>query len=489
MTKQGLIAAILFSVLAMGCSSGDGGHSADPTPVSPAPIKKVTESVYLSGTKFCQTYSEITGQEFGIRVSVPQDYDHPEKGELSIYAYTVKPFDPAKPSYIYVDGGPGQNTHGMMPEYLNGNYNEIRFDQRGLGCSAPETWAQYKDSSLYSSLNTIRDMDLIRQAYGIAQWTVYGVSYGTVPSTMYGSVYPASTKAVVLEGTVGTLEHTHLMSYKIEKLNLVLQKLNADQRWAFSKMLNDKNSAEDVNFIFSVVFELFYSDVGMRKAVTLLNQMIEPSGKVRKDVIDSFRQKMAARDNRFQLPQQPGAVDENILTIIYCKNLGMREKKATSLDYTYEDGFIETPAEGDGSEACDEVNVKAEDEKIYNIADYKVSVPVYYFQGSHDGATQAVGAINHWKTVPQGPSFFLLAQKGGHNPNLTRLESKSSYVASEEHKLFEKAIAATPISAVDLSAINLYQDSAQKWLLYTNPKAVDLHIEDELKGIKARYRF
>jgi hypothetical protein len=141
------------------------------------------------------------------------------------------------------------------------------------------------------------------------------------------------------------------------------------------------------------------------------------------------------------------------------------------------------PSDADYGKECDEAGVQTSDEQPYRLEDYKISKPVYYFQGSHDGATLAIGALAHWRTVPQGASFFLLAQKGGHNPNLTRLESKNAPLVSEEKKLFRDAVSATPISDSDVTSINFIQESFQKWLLYTKPNAPSLNIEDEFKGI------
>lgn len=45
-----------------------------------------------------------------------------------------------------------------------------------MGCSSPENFDLYKDATLYSTENTIRDMDLIRQSYGISQWSVLSAS-------------------------------------------------------------------------------------------------------------------------------------------------------------------------------------------------------------------------------------------------------------------------------------------------------------------------
>ena len=113
LVKSGLFLSLL-SLSA--CNHSDDGGGGGPAAVNPPIIKKVTKESYLSGAAFCNTYKEITGKEVGKFIEVPKDYSNPSKGNLKIYAHTLRAFDPSKESYIFVDGGPGQNTHGEIPE-------------------------------------------------------------------------------------------------------------------------------------------------------------------------------------------------------------------------------------------------------------------------------------------------------------------------------------------------------------------------------------
>jgi hypothetical protein len=47
---------------------------------------------------------------------------------------------------------------------------------------------------------------------------------------------------------------------------------------------------------------------------------------------------------------------------------------------------------------------------------YPTKVPVYYMQGTVDMATPPRGAVQHYKTVPQGEAFLILFIKAGHSP-------------------------------------------------------------------------
>ncbi|MES3037746.1 MAG: alpha/beta hydrolase, partial [Bdellovibrionota bacterium] len=233
MSKLNYFMGAVGAILLASCSAPPGESAFSTAPVRIPEVKSTTELLFINGKEFCSEYKEITAKEYGKYITVPKDYNDPSKGTLEIYAYTMKPFNPDLPTYIYVDGGPGQNTHGMMPDYFDDRMNEIRFDQRGLGCSTPETYELYKSAYLYSSENNVRDMDAIRHSYGIKEWSVYGVSYGTVPATMYGSKFPEQTVSVVLEGVVGRTELLTQNRYKADKLNLVLAQLTPEQRVSF----------------------------------------------------------------------------------------------------------------------------------------------------------------------------------------------------------------------------------------------------------------
>jgi proline iminopeptidase len=480
------VAGVFFCLAALTACSGksDNKSAGKGVPV----VIKTTRETYMNGRKFCDVYSKITSLEVAKKVSVPVSYSDASRGQIQIYAYTLKPFDPSKPSYIYIDGGPGQNTHGQMPEYVPGEMNEIRFDQRGLGCSAPETYDQYLDASLYSTENTVRDMDEIRKAYGISKWTVYGVSYGTAPATMYASTFADRTSSSVLEGVLGNSMKIHDRIYKAEKLNLVLSKLTLTERRGFESLLIE-DSKNGYPF-FSYMMNLFYQDRGMTDLPALLRRLIRTDGSLNMELYQRVKTYMIEREREFPYEQQPGGVDETIFNIISCKNLSYRARPSEYVWYTPDTGFkVFTDSESDNNKTCDEVGVKRSDESSFYVSNFRTSVATYYFQGAHDGATNATGALEHFKAVPMGQAYFLLAERGGHNPNLSRLDAynmttgEADYVTrSEEKKLFRKALFAQPISDADLISINA-QNPEARWKLYLSPSNT-LDMEQYFGGLR-----
>lgn len=462
-----------------------------PAPVSdqPDPIE-VARRKYIDGEEFCAAYSNTTSNEYGVWVTVPKFYDQPEAGVLKIYAYTLAPFDPNKSSFITVDGGPGQNTHGMVRNFLKGEMNEIHFDQRGLGCSAPSSFDDYRDERIYSSLITVKDMDEIRKAYKIKAWTVYGISYGSIPATMYGSLFESRTNSVLLEGVSSSSMESHSMDYKAEKMNIVVRRLNEKQKTTFDKIMSTDVST--TRYILALFMNRFYMNAGMRNVLELLQKFIREDGSIDADALSAQKKSWSGTPSEKPVPQQrPGVVDYNFYQIIRCKDQNYAGLVVKDLGYTSTKGFftLDRTAKANLKKVCDYRQIKDSEMTPYKDENYPIHKPVYYFQGSHDGATHAAGAFNHWKTVPKGASYFMLSQKGGHNPNVTRMSGRSSEALRESQaSLFKKAILAEAISSEDLNLVNANLPEDQKWLLFTSVNQKNASIDQELQEISWRIK-
>jgi pimeloyl-ACP methyl ester carboxylesterase len=53
-----------------------------------------------------------------------------------------------------------------------------------------------------NSINTARDIDLLRRAVGDAKLTYHGISYGTHIGAIYANLFPARVRALVMDGTM-----------------------------------------------------------------------------------------------------------------------------------------------------------------------------------------------------------------------------------------------------------------------------------------------
>lgn len=440
------------------------------------PDQKVESDNYLTGRKFCEVYSKITSQEHGKRIDVPRGYDGTESGKWSLYTWTPRPFDPKKPTLIYVEGGPGANSHSFGA-FADATVNEIRFDQRGIGCSAPESYEDYQNPKLYSSLNTTRDIEEIRKAYGLTKVTVLGASYGTVPATMYGHFFPKSVRSIILEGVEFT-EGDGTMEHRATLLNKTLEKLSPKAREGFKKFMSSE--AKETSYVYSIVEALKKSDGGYEVLGKFFENVFSTDSPETTLTATILKLAEGKKTNENPYPQAPGAVDGNILTKIFCQELGLREAwDDFPVYYPAVDRYIPYDLGERAAKDCAAAGVPNMVTDLYRASKYPMNVPVYYYQGAHDGATPAAGAVKHWREAAKGTKYFMLKKRGGHGPNLLpMMDEKEPAQRLEQIFVFKKALRAEKITPDDMVRLNRNLKSAdERWLLYLGD---DEKPEDEL---------
>ena len=174
-------------------------------------------------------------------VSVPRDYAHPDAGHYKLAVVVIRSErQPASPEpVVYMSGGPG----GPLTVYatyqaahpLAAGRDIILVDQRGTGRSEPklcpslsgdfadalveaaiepaaeerrlnlfaachdEATARGIDLTNFGTSVTVEDFDRVRQALGIAQWNLFGVSYGTTVGMTLMVLHPETVRAAVLD--------------------------------------------------------------------------------------------------------------------------------------------------------------------------------------------------------------------------------------------------------------------------------------------------
>lgn len=492
--------AFLFTVLSFGffgcVDNSSSPKKTDNIVTTHQKAREPNRDNYLSGRAFCDHYKELTSKEHGQFISVPRDYKRPHLGNIQIYAWTINPFRPELPTMIYVDGGPGQNSHGRSA-FLGTEWNEISFDQRGLGCSAPATFDEYMDSSQYSSSNVVLDMNEIRKAYDISKWSVYGVSYGTIPATRYASQFSNFTKALVLEGAVYDEKDIHQANWKAEKFNALLRELTWDKRQGYEKLL--KSYPAEVELFNNLAI---YYDNGFRTVLNILNSVILDNYRLDNSLLKKIRLSIDEIEKKYSRPQRPQGTDKRVNFSIFCKELGLGSDHYAYVNYDFsQQKYTNTIIpKSDMAEFCEALGISLHDRESYVAAQFPVSVPVTYFHGSHDGATLVQGAMKHWRSVPRGKVNFLLARKGGHNPNASRLvevgpsqglsqkfgNDISNQIYTSQMNLFEAALRGETISKRSVDAANQFLTEDTKWLLYQNAPKQMWPIESEANGISLR---
>ncbi|MEU2183048.1 alpha/beta hydrolase [Streptomyces thermolilacinus] len=182
-------------------------------------------------------------------VKVPLDYRKPDGETLSVALIRKEARDKKGRvgSLLFNFGGPGASGVEMLPgfapdyERLNGRYDLVSFDPRGVGGSSavvcrsdeemasaearidltPDTPAEeaayLEDGSAFgagcarrsgkliphvTTSNTARDMDVIRHVLGDADLNYFGISYGTQLGAAYAHLFPRNTGRTVLDAVV-----------------------------------------------------------------------------------------------------------------------------------------------------------------------------------------------------------------------------------------------------------------------------------------------
>ncbi len=157
----------------------------------------------------------------------------PDTITLSIAKIPARANQPAADPVTLLAGGPGQSATDAWPQIRNAFYPILAnrdvylIDQRGTGdsarmdCPTPPTDTPlsedleeveraaaecYESQSLptewFTTSVAVRDLDSVRQALGISQWNLYGVSYGTRVALHYLRRYPQHSRSVVIDAVV-----------------------------------------------------------------------------------------------------------------------------------------------------------------------------------------------------------------------------------------------------------------------------------------------
>ncbi|WP_128378227.1 alpha/beta hydrolase [Streptomyces cavernae] len=176
-------------------------------------------------------------------VRVPLDYARPGRGSLELALARYRATGDSKGSVVLNFGGPGgagvpQLAYGGKEFMrLTNNYDVVTFDPRGVGRSSPVSCGEGFDEVMQGpddstpdeqrtqadlrwlrkaaqrcaehsgpvldhigSVNTSRDLDVLRQALGDDKLNYLGFSYGTRLGAVYAAQFPGRVGRFVLDG-------------------------------------------------------------------------------------------------------------------------------------------------------------------------------------------------------------------------------------------------------------------------------------------------
>ncbi len=319
--------------------------------------------------------SQRTVQPGGFFVRVPIDYDDLSKGTTDIYAFFPLGFDPQRPTAVFFTGGPGFPAHGDLyrssaETLAQTGYNMMFFDQRGLGCSRPQSYQVYSAFDFYSSTATAKDAESIRRHLGIRQWSVVGSSYGTIPATIHAHLFPNSTRsATLISPIIGEEKSSH---YRDDFMDRIVSKPNFQSLF---KGAPDKN---------------IY--LGLYRA---LNEFLYYEGTANlKQFLDNIDQ-VYPRLNQREPLTLPLSTEE-ILT-----SMDLYVTKILQTKDNYYSHFKASPG-------------------TFLSKDYPLAVPVTFIQGSGDPRTPESGTLRLFD-MASAPAQMLSIRGAGHHVARARI--------------------------------------------------------------------
>ncbi|UQW99574.1 alpha/beta hydrolase [Streptomyces sp. RerS4] len=248
-----LAAASLVAVPALAACGGEAKGKADGKPsgsaASPSPSRPVVLPAALTAQKpdwrTCPAPSAAQGGGKApgkgwecATMKAPLDYAKPDGETVDVALIRKKATDANKRvgSLVYNFGGPGASGVQALPQFadeykkLNGVYDLVSFDPRGVGATATVTCLDDKamDEATGSenplddvrkfteackrnsakvlphvgTADTARDMDLMRQVLGDQKLNYFGISYGTQLGGVYAHLFPKNVGRTVLDAVV-----------------------------------------------------------------------------------------------------------------------------------------------------------------------------------------------------------------------------------------------------------------------------------------------
>jgi pimeloyl-ACP methyl ester carboxylesterase len=161
-------------------------------------------------------------------LTVPLDPSNPSAGAITLALRRHRaPIGEARDAVIALAGGPGQSAVPFLGQFdallgpIVATRDLIAFDQRGTGFSHPLSCAAFEHArngspqavalcgneigetrGLYTTAQTVADIEAIRQAGGYEKLVLYGTSYGTKVAERYAQEHPTSVEALVLDSVV-----------------------------------------------------------------------------------------------------------------------------------------------------------------------------------------------------------------------------------------------------------------------------------------------
>lgn len=240
-------AGLLISGCSSGSSSSGASSSAQPPSASPSAVPAALKPFY--GQHLSWRDCGVSGFQC-TTMKAPLDYAKPDGDEIKLAVSRKKATGPGKRigSLLVNPGGPGGSAIGYLqgyagigyPAQVRARYDMVAIDPRGVARSEPvecltgaqmDTYTQVDqtpddDAEVaelsgafkkfatgcekrsgeilphVSTVETARDMDMLRALLGDEHLNYVGASYGTFLGATYAELFPGRTGRLVLDGAM-----------------------------------------------------------------------------------------------------------------------------------------------------------------------------------------------------------------------------------------------------------------------------------------------
>jgi pimeloyl-ACP methyl ester carboxylesterase len=234
-------AALCGAVVVAGCVTAAPADATSPPTAAAAPVAPVSPVTW----KKCGTQEHPTLQCGTVRV--PLDHTRPSGKQITLaltrVPHTARTF---QGPLLVNPGGPGGSGRMLagfvvssLPESVAAQYDVIGFDPRGVGKSepaldcVPDHFAPVRPASVpataaveqanlararsfatacgrkyadllphLTTVDTARDLDVVRRALGAPRISYFGYSYGTYLGAVYATLFPDRVHRMVLDSVV-----------------------------------------------------------------------------------------------------------------------------------------------------------------------------------------------------------------------------------------------------------------------------------------------
>ncbi|WP_449352512.1 alpha/beta hydrolase [Streptomyces shaanxiensis] len=246
-----LAAALLASACSASASTSSVGSATAAVDGTPAALPKAPPAALASyyGQKVRWRGCGVSGFECAT-LKAPLDYDKPAQGDIRLAVTRKKATGPGKRlgSLFVNPGGPGGSAVGYVQAYagigypaaVRARYDMVAIDPRGVARSEPVECLDGRDMDTYtqtdttpddaretaelvdaykefaeacgahapgllrhvSTVETARDMDVVRAVLGDRKLNYVGASYGTFLGATYAGLFPGRAGRLVLDGAM-----------------------------------------------------------------------------------------------------------------------------------------------------------------------------------------------------------------------------------------------------------------------------------------------